>query len=689
MSDALHTAALCMSIRRIWALTWILLVVMSGFRAAFLLQYAHPEVFEQFLSTLSSAFLIGVLHDLRVLLYILLPLSLSLLWMRDRVDDVWRRWLRRAARYSFVTVSVILITLGSDQIYYAHFQSHINILVFAMLEDDFLAILRGAFENYPVVLWVFLVLAVLTIIRMTVGRVFRPEGFLGREQQPPARTAEKLLNLHLVCHVAALAALSLGGTVPALERLEKRLPESPFLRQLPPNAVELLAETVWTRMSEQPYSVADRFAYGQDLEAAVADFTDGEATAAAADASVLEHLPLQRPLPQPPPRAADQPPPHVVLVVMESFATHLVRWQSEDFDLFGPLARWWVRGFLFERFLPSDNGSAGSILALTLDLPYRPGTKMLSQSEQKEKRFPHASARQFAAQGYQTAFFYGGPLEWRELDTYLPRQGFDTVVGQAALVEQLGLDPERDLGEWGVWDEHLWTAVHAHLRDASEPQFVVVFTTSHHRPHTLPADTVLPELTVPDGLLPPEQDLSTVQGKQLVTYQYAAHELGRWLDALETDGLAGRTVVGVTGDHTSGMGIAFTHREQLLVRAVPFLVLLPEPLRAVFAPDLMAPGSHKDIVPTLLHGAGLSRDGYRGLGVSLLDPAAEHLGFNASGLLLHPDGAVQLRRDGLDAFAWDGDGLELVPSTPGPEALEARRRYQAAMAIADWIVYEP
>ena len=38
-----------------------------------------------------------------------------------------------------------------------------------------------------------------------------------------------------------------------------------------------------------------------------------------------------------------------------------------------------------ERFLPSDNGSAGSILALVLDQPYRPGTKMLSQSEQREK----------------------------------------------------------------------------------------------------------------------------------------------------------------------------------------------------------------------------------------------------------------------------------------------------------------
>lgn len=681
----LHTAAVCVAIRRMWALTWTLLVVMTGFRAAFLIQYAHPEVWEQFLPTVTLAFAIGMLHDLRVLLYVLLPLTLSLLWMRDREDAVWHKWLRRSRRYTFLSVSFILITLGCDQIYYAHYQSHINVLGFAMFEDDFLSIVRGAFENYPMLLYAFMALAVLVVIQQVVGMVFRPEGFLGRVRQPSARTAEKLLNVHMVFHVVVLTALSLGGTVTALASLESRLPESPLLRQLPPNGLEELADTLWTRFTEEPYSIASRFEYGDDLTHAVADFLADEPPPADEALGVLGHLPLQLPEPQPPALR-----PHVVLVVMESFATHLLQWQdAADFDLLGPLAPWWERGLAFERFLPSDNGSAGSILSLVLDQPYRPGTKMLSQSEQRGKPFAAASARQFAAHGYGTAFYYGGPLEWRGLRDYLPLQGFDKVVGQAELMESMGLDPARDAGRWGVWDEHLWSAVRAHLEEAEEPQFVVVFTTSHHRPHALPADVALPELTVPDALLERTGGMATLFGKQLRTFQYAAHALGDWLDGLEDVGLTGRTVIGVTGDHTSGMGIPFTHTEALLVRGVPFLLLLPEPLRAAFPDaDPMRPGSHKDVIPTLRHAAGLSREGYRGLGSSLLDNAAFPSGYNAGGLLLREEGAIVLDRQGFTAFRWIGDGLELRLAQPGPEDLDLRRRYEAAMAIADWLVYE-
>lgn len=685
-AQPLHTAALCVSIRRMWALTWTLLVVMTGFRAAFLIQYAHPEVWEQFLPTVTLAFAIGMLHDLRVLLYVLLPLTLSLLWMRDREDAVWHRWLRRSRRYTFFSVSFILITLGCDQIYYAHYQSHINVLGFAMFEDDFLAILRGAFENYPMLLYAFMALAVLVIIGQVVGMIFRPEGFLGRERQPPARSADRLLNLHLVFHVVVLTALSLSGTATALGRLEARLPESPLLRQLPPNGVEELADTVWTRFTEQPYSVASEYQYDQNLTHAVADFLDDEPPPADPQAGVLGHLPLQRPLPQPPGGR-----PHVVLVVMESFATHLLRWQdAERFDLLGPLAPWWERGLAFERFLPSDNGSAGSILSLVLDQPYRPGTKMLSQSEQREKEFPAATARQFAAAGYQTGFFYGGPLEWRELRDYLPRQGFDTVVGQRDLVEMLDLDPERDLGRWGVWDEHLWRAVEEHLSAAQEPQFLVVFTTSHHRPHSLPEGAELPELQPPAELLERTRgEVSTLLGKQLRTYQYAAHQLGGFLDRMERSGMLEQTVLGVTGDHTSGMGIPFTHTEALLVRGVPFLLLMPEERRAAFPEaDPLRPGSHKDVVPTLRHAAGLTAQGYRGLGSSLLDLGAEPTGYNAGGLLLREEGAILLDRQGFTAFRWIGDSLELALTQPSPEDVDLRRRYQAAMAIADWLVYE-
>ena len=681
-----HTAPLLVGMRRIWVLTWMLLVIMSASRAMFLLLYAHPELWEeQFRPAVWAAFLLGMLHDVRSLLYILLPLTLSLLWMRDREDAGWRRWLRWASRYSFLSVTVVLITLGADQIYYAHFQSHINILAWAAFEDDLGAILRGALRNYPVLPYALLVLLLATFIWLAVSKAFRPEGILNRHDQPSVAYAERWLNIHLVTHVLCIAVLSIGVLTPAGTVLEANLKDSPIARAATGNGLEGLFEAVWTRATEKPYSVAAGFGYGRDLDAAIDDFTAGNAPTGDPDAGVLERLPLQLPAVQPPVR---ETPPHVLLVVMESLATHLLERQSPEFDLLGPLARHRAAGVSFERFLPSDNGSAGSILALTLDLPYRPGTMQLSQSDARVKEFPASTGRRFQAHGYETAFIYGGPLEWRELDRFLPLQGFDRVIGQDDIVRDRGLDPLTDVGDWGVWDEHLWSAVRDHLRAAEGPQFVIVFTTTNHRPHELPGGTELPELVPPAELLERSGELSTVQRKQFRTYQYANYRLGEFLDGMEEDGLLADTVIGVTGDHTSGMGIPFASTEALHVRGVPFLLLMPPATAAAFEPDPLRPGSHKDVVPTLLHAAGLSRQGYRGLGSSLLDHAATPLGFNASGLLIHSDGAVQLRGDVLDAYTWVGDSLKLRPSVPGPEALDARRRYQAAMAIADWLVYE-
>lgn len=674
--------AVLVAMRRMWRLITILLVMMTVFRLVFVIQFAHPEVWSDFLGTLPIAFAFGALHDLRVLLIFALPPSLSLLWMRGRGRDRWLRWLRRTAIYWFVGITLVLIILGADQIYYGYFRSHFNILAFGAIDDDFGAILRGAWRNHPILLYLIVGLAGAGLVFKAIASAFHIDDFLHDEGAPSREAVDGALNRHIVAHVLLAVAFCSTPLSPVFERLQDQTQPTPFVRVVPDSPIEALASTVWERIREEPLSTARELGYLDDMQRAVVDL--GHGPPAAEDGPLWERLPV---VPVAPPVQVEQPP-HVVLVLMESFSAYLLEYQAADFDLLGPSARRFKEGFHYPRFLPSDNISAGSLFSLVLSMPYRPGTRQLSQNDRPEQAYPGSLARAFADAGYETGFYYGGPLDWRELDRFLPAQGFERMVGQAELAARLDLDPKRDGGEWGLWDEHLLAAVEEDLRGATTPQFMVVFTTTNHPPHELPEGVDLPPLTPPEELLALTGPLDAAQWRQLRTYQYACAQLGSWLDRLEAEGLLERSIVGVTGDHTAGMRLPQSRRGLLLERAVPFLLLLPPAIRGQVEHHPELPGSHEDIGPTLLHAAGLAGGGLRSFGQSLLDPSQPHLAANAAGILLDREGAVVLSGPSLIAAGWEGaEGLFLGARAGPHDPADLVRRYAASLALVDGLVY--
>ena len=682
MSEIRLRNAILTSIKRTWWLITVLLITMSGFRLLFTVQFAHPEIWSEFLNSLPMAFAFGAVHDLRILLIFALPPTFSLLWMRDRTLDRWKSWLHRTSLYWFFGISVIVIVLASEQIYYSYFNARFNILAFGAIEDDVGAVLTSAWQTYPLLLYLSIGLVLEYLVLRIIRRAFHFTSFLHATKAPQAHEVDRALNLHLATHTGLTVLLCLLPLTPIFVSLDDKYSQTAFVRIIPENGVEKLAETMWTRFNEDQLSTAKQYGFGEDPQSAIEAFTNHQS--ATDQGSLLQRLPLQAMQPTP---TIDQPP-HVVLVVMESFATHLLQYQSPEFDLLGPAKTYFEQGVLYERFLPCDNISIGTILGIALNLPYRPNTKHLSQTDERSRSYPSSMAKLFGDRGYDTAFYYGGPSDWRELDQFLPNQGFEELLGMEYLIERYQLDIEKDGGPWGVWDEYLFPAVTERLINADKPVFMVVFSTTNHLPYRLPPDWSAKELTPPARLLARTGPFNEMQNAQVETYRYASYQLGLWLDGLKDAGLDQETIIGVTGDHTTGMGIPFSHQELLLERAVPFLLLMPDAIASQFQADPLTPGSHKDMAPTLFHAAGLGPYGYRGLGTSLLAPQARHLGFNSSGLILTPQGAVRIHQDGFDALRWEKDSMELRPVESSIEDEAALKTYQSALSLTDWLIYE-
>ena len=674
--------ALLTTIKRIWWLMATLLIIMSGFRLIFAVQFAHPEVFTDFFNALPSAFAFGILHDLRILLLISLPTTLSLLWMRQRTAKRWARWLMRTTIYWTCVISFIFIALGADQIYYSYFQSHFNILAFGAIEDDISAVLISAWETYPIVLYFCAILTTMYLLYRVVLRAFRISNFLHTGKSPNEKQVDAAFNWHFSLHIICTILLCSTPLTPAFVKLNKDFPQSIFVRAVSENGVEKLAETVWNRIQEEDLSTAYNFGHPSS-DSALIDLFPGETFSGD---SLYEKLPVQQFAPE----INLEQQPHVVLVVMESFATHLLRFHNKNFDLLGDLQQHFVNGTVFDRFLPTDNISAGSILGLFTNLPYRPNTKQLSQSTNSGSEFLTSSATLFAGQGYDTAFYYGGETNWRNLDQFLPLQNYKELVGQNEIVERYNLNLKLDAGPWGVWDEHLFTAVADRLKKAQRPTFMVVFTTTNHPPNQVPSTAELPDLNPSFDLLKlaaGADNLSSTQQQQILTYQYSNHQLGDFLNDLKVSGVLDNSVIGITGDHTAGMGIPFSQRELILKRAVPFVLLTPPKISEQYQADPTTPGSHKDVIPTLFHAAGLGASGYRGLGTSLLDDSKYHFGCNADGLVIYDGGLVKLRKDGFDSYKWAPNSNLILDSPDHENAKHAVNRYRALVSLCDWIIF--
>ncbi|MFT7516450.1 MAG: phosphoglycerol transferase MdoB-like AlkP superfamily enzyme [Myxococcota bacterium] len=675
--------ALLTAIKRIWWLMAALLLIMSGFRLIFAIQFAHPEVFTDFFNALPSAFGFGVLHDFRILLLVSLPTTLSLLWMRQRTAKRWASWLMRTTVYFTFVFSFIFIALGADQIYYSYFQSHFNILAFGAVEDDIGAVLVSAWKTHPLILYLSLILATMYLLYRVTLRAFRVSTFLHIAKQPEQKQVDRAFNWHFSAHVLCTVVLCSISLTPAFVKLNQDFPQSFFVRSVSESGVEKLAETVWNRISENELSTAHDFGYKSADDALEAFFPESNLVGN----TLFEKLPLQYFTPD----ISTEDKPHVVLIVMESFATHLLRFQDdENFDLLGKSKQYFDKGTLFQRFLPTDNISAGSILGLLTNLPYRPNTKQLSQGTSQKLNFLTSSATLFAKQGYDTAFYYGGETNWRKLDQFLDLQNYRELFGRDEIVERYDLDFKVDAGPWGVWDEHLFTAVADRLKEAQRPTFMVVFTTTNHSPNLVPSYSKLPDLKPSLSFLKlaaNESPLSSTQYQQITTYQYSNHQLGEFLSNLDEYGALQNTVLGITGDHTSGMGIPFAQSELLLKRAVPFVLLTPDKISEQYQAKPKTPGSHKDIIPTLYHAAGLGGAGYKGLGTSMIDNTKYHFGCNADGFVIYDGGLASLRRNGFDSYKWLDDGYIITDSDDYKRAKIAVDRYKALVSLCDWLIF--
>lgn len=597
------------TIKKLLALYVYGLFIMMGFRTFFYFYFAEEGLWQNYSSDILRAFYMGFRYDSMVLSYLLLlPFMLLVTAITLRVKKLINFTQFLSGIWSYLVLFLIVAVLICDVGFYSYFQDHINILFFGLVEDDTEAVFQSIWKNYPAG-WGLLGLFTFAFVHFwIIRRIFK--FFNNNRSIFNPGSVKFIFGVALV--LVTLAIANRGGVsefvlAPSYAEFSK----SQFINGLSLNGVFTLERAIRIRneRTKEDFNMANFYGYKGNIHQAFNDYLELDTTPTKKEhlISLLERKTISNPL-------LENERPHVVVLVMESFGSYWMRYNSDEFNFLGPLKQFFDQGLYFENFISSDNGTIGSLMVVASNIPNRPGTRFLSESKYMQLPLKSAAHVPYKTRGYETNFIYGGKLGWRDIGKYFSIQGYHNVEGESHIRNNLNL--KGTIGtEWGAYDGFMFDHIYKKLDQAKRPQFILALSTSNHPPFEWPKDYQPIPLNVPEQLekkIVREKDLFH---KRFIAFQYANFMLGKFLEQISNSALKNNTVVAVTGDHNFWGFMNYADDELFEKFKVPFYIFIPEHLKPASV-DLNKFGSHEDIMPTL-YNLTLSKTDYLAFGRDL------------------------------------------------------------------------
>jgi phosphoglycerol transferase MdoB-like AlkP superfamily enzyme len=544
---------------------FLLFVVLTTLaRLSFALYFGDLATLLSNTNELKRAFFMGLRFDLMPLAYInVLPfIFLNLGYL------VPGKFAIRTTR--FLIISFLLIGYWLlcwlyvfDYAFYSYFQDHLNILVFGFFEDDTKALLITLYKNYNLILWLSILFFVHYGLYRLIRLLFSPFDF---DVKP--RSFSIRMPFTFLAGLVLIAFMGRGNfTRLPLSLEDAHISQDEFINEVALNGALTLNRAVKIRKT---FGKA-QFDYLKNYQ-----FNSWEEAFSAYKGQAPKSKDIKKSLKAQTKENAflKENPPHVVLVVMESFGSYWNDIDSKDFQILGDLKSHFSKGTLFKNILPAENGTIGSIVSVATSQVIRPGARFLSESEYMRTPLASTGHLAFKESGYDTHFVYGGKLGWRDLGKFLSAQKFDNLWGAEEIKEampELNNFSSRDLGnEWGIFDEYLYSFIDEQLRTATKPQMFVVLTTSNHPPFEYPSSYQPRTLNItPDLLsgLTVDQDIAK---KRFLGFQYANQKAAEFLTRIKTSRLGDNTIVALTGDHSFWIAKGVGQEQEFKRYAVPF-----------------------------------------------------------------------------------------------------------------------
>ncbi|MCF4995027.1 sulfatase-like hydrolase/transferase [Pseudomonas syringae] len=556
----------------------IMMVMFSVLRLA-LLVYNREMILDTPASLFLEAFANGLRFDIRLVVYLSIPLLLALFSVRAMAArGFFRLWL--------TVVSSIALFLGLMEMdFYREFHQRLNGLVFQYVKEDPKTVMSMLWYGFPVarylLAWAVGTL-ILTLAFKGADRLTRPRGpfsggSIGTRQVAPwyARLGVFFICL-LICVTAARGTLRQG---PPLRWGDVYTTDSNFANQLGLNGTLSLIAAAKSRMSEDRDNV-----WKATVEQPVAQQTVRDMLLTPSDKLVDADTAAVRRNYTP---NADKTLPikNVVVILMESFAGHSVGVLGRPGNITPYFDQLSKEGLLFDRFFSNGTHTHQGMFATMACFPNLPGFEYLMQTPEGSHKLS-GLPQLLSARDYDDVYVYNGDFAWDNQSGFFSNQGMTNFIGRNDFVNPVFSDPT-----WGVSDQDMFNRGLEELkaRDGKDkkPFYALLQTLSNHTPYALP--TPLPVERVTDrGSL----------NEHLTAMRYSDWALGQFFEKARKEPYFKETLFVIVGDH--GFGNEQQITEMDLGRFnVPMLMIAPG-MQEKFGQLDHTVGTQIDIVPTIM-----------------------------------------------------------------------------------------
>lgn len=298
-------------------------------------------------------------------------------------------------------------------------------------------------------------------------------------------------------------------------------------------------------------------------------------------------------------------PKQIFLVVMESYDSWPLMDKYQEFHFADNLYAIAQNGTHFSHFLSAGNTTIDSFGAIMTNVP-NCGIN-LSHIGTAGVPFETSIFTQFKKLGYETNFYYGGFLSWENIGDLSKFYGVDHIYS--------GVDGggKTDTGGWGIEDEKLFNLVMKHT-DKNKYSLNIILTTSYHAPYTVDLEAKgFPYKSTDEFPASMKKYYDGAMNiKELGHLWYGDKAIGDFVKKAEKEYT--NSIFNFTGDH---FGRKFINSkpnlyEKSSVAYIMYGKSIPKQLNTT-------PGSHIDIMPTLIEMIAPKGFEYYSFGESMFD----------------------------------------------------------------------
>lgn len=541
-----------------------------------LLIYNSDMIGETPYSTVAEGFLNGLRFDLRVVVYISIPLLLAILspWAMAR-RGVFRLWLTLAS-------SAVLFLGLVEMDFYREFHQRLNGLVFQYIKEDPKTVMSMLWYGFPVVryllAWAFgtwlMSLLFKGIDRLTRGPAREPGQVATRVVTPWYNRLAVFMVILLVAVVAARGTLRQG---PPMRWGDAFTTDSNFVNQLGLNGTLTLIDAAKSRFGEDRANIWKATLDPQQAQQTVRDLllTPHDTLVDADSAAVRRDFV--------PPAERTLPIRNVVVILMESFAGHSVGALGSRNDITPNFDRLAKQGLLFDRFFSNGTHTHQGMFATMACFPNLPGFEYLMQTPEGGHKLSGLPAL-LSARDYDDVYVYNGDFAWDNQSGFFGNQGMTTFIGRNDFVNPVFSDPT-----WGVSDQDMFDRANEELAHnyGKKPFYALLQTLSNHTPYALPKDLPVKPVTGQGRL-----------DEHLTAMRYSDWALGQFFEKASKQPYYKDTLFVIVGDHGFGNHQQVTELD-LGRFNVPLLLIAPG-IQDAFGAVNHTVGTQVDIVPTIM-----------------------------------------------------------------------------------------